>query len=652
MAIINNNPVGYKTPHGVTIYNLENQVLKNKLDIQNLQTSEKVLATFGIKVIGTAANSSAMPTVAVYKASNPDWEYGDAYAVGTASPYEFYILTRADETHTEDYWFNLGIIKGPKGDPGTDGANGADGKDGVSPTVAVGTVTTGNPGTPVSVTNGGTSTNVVLNFRIPKGDTGDKGAKGDKGDTGFAVNIASELNNVNELPTASASYVNIGYVIKDADGDSNLYVCMTNASTGAWYWNNVGKIAFSADYVSQNEYNQDKLTDIPVTLYDGGNQNTTINLKNGNGNLIGTGFGFGTINGNDILVNSNNVEGNLNVVEYIDLRNFTTNDIKAATTTPATRAAILEAFKHWLRKNKVYANGEAPVYDYSVGGKAATLLLKDGSYTLTDIDEEDLNDRYYTFEWHTIDANVYPATQIVDIKLVFEITWANQAPTTVADVTYELKQSRFNDTLILTPDTATEGTLTQEQLDKLMGNIYCLIKLNNEIYYLNDDQLWTGTLVYTHNGYTTGTTDKRGLNKYIIITINTRGWVKVDDDLFDIIGGSYSAADDWISFEKEPAVRQNGGTAYSIVIQSSQVPGATMTMPIHLFVDGGNIYGGTVTVKMGTNILNITPFMKNVANKWHLDFNAYIMNGEQAGTDIAAQLIPTLTIIGLIRVSY
>ena len=458
MAILKNNPVGYDIGHGVTVYNLENQVLKNKVDIQNLQTSEKVLATFGIKVIGTAANSSAIPTVAVYKANNPNWEYGDAYAVGTASPYEFYILTRADETHTEDYWFNLGVIKGPKGDPGADGANGADGKDGVSPTVSVGTVTTGNPGTPVSVTNGGTSTNVVLNFRIPKGATGDKGAKGDKGDTGFAVNIASELNNINELPTASASYVNIGYVIKDADGDSNLYVCMTNASTGAWYWNNVGKIAFSADYVSQNEYNQDKLTDIPVTLYDGGTQNTTINLKNGNGSLIGTGFGFGTINGNDILVNSNNVEGNLNVVEYIDLRNFTTDDIEAATTTPATRAAILEAFKQWLRKNKVYANGEAPVYDYSVGGKAATLLLKDGSYTLTGIDEEDLNDRYYTFEWHTLDAYVFPAIQMTDIKLIFEITWANQAPTTVADVTYELKQSIFNDTLILSSDNVTQGT--------------------------------------------------------------------------------------------------------------------------------------------------------------------------------------------------
>ena len=387
-------------------------------------------------------------------------------------------------------------------------------------------------------------------------------------------------------------------------------------------------------------------------MYDGGTQNTTINLKNGNGTLIGTGFGFGTINGNDILVNSNDVVGNINVVEYIDLRNFTTADIQAATTTPATRAAILEAFKHWLRKNKVYANGEAPVYDYSVGGKAATLLLKDGVYTLTDMYEADLDDRYYGFELHTIDANVYPATQIKDIKLIFEITWANQAPTTVADVTYELKQSLFNDTLILTPDTATQGTLTPTELSRLTTNKYCLIELNNEIYYLNDDQHWTGTLVYTHNGYTTGTTDQRGLNKYIIITINTRGWVKVDDDLFDIIGGEYSAADGWISFEKEPEVRQNGGTAYSIVLQSSQVSGATMTMPIHLFVNGDIIYGATVTVKMGTNILNITPFMRKIADNWHLQLSAYIMNGEQAGTDIAAQLVPTLTLIGLIRVSY
>ena len=117
-----------------------------------------------------------------------------------------------------------------------------------------------------------------------------------------------------------------------------------------------------------------------------------------------------------------------------------------------------------------------------------------------------------------------------------------------------------------------------------------------------------------------------------------------------IIAGEYSAADGWISFYEEPAVRQNGGTAYSIVLQSSQVPDSTMTMPIHLFVSGNIIYGGTVTVKMGTNILNITPFMRKIADNWHLQLSAYIMNGEQAGADIAAQLVPTLTLIGLIPI--
>ena len=511
MAILKNNPVGYDIGHGVTVYNLENQVLKNKVDIQNLQTSEKVLATFGIKVIGTAATSSSIPTVAVYKSNNPDWEYGDAYAVGTASPYEFYILTRADETHTEDYWFNLGVIKGPKGDPGNDGANGADGKDGVSPTVSVGTVTTGNPGTPVSVTNGGTSTNVVLNFRIPKGATGDKGAKGDKGDTGFAVNIASELNNVNELPTASASYVNVGYVIKDADGDSNLYVCMTNASTGAWYWNNVGKIAFSADYVSQNEYNQDKLTKIPVTLYDGGTQNTTINLKNGNGNLIGTGFGFGTINGSDILVNSNNVEGNLELVQVIDMSNYTFEEISNYSD------EMFAALKNFLTTNKVRAVGIEPVYSSASKMIAATLLLKDGQFALKSIDNDGQGTVVLSFIEHGLSGTTAVVERIIDATL----TYTNGVPTSLDELINDTYTTSLGGIITLTPASATQGTLFQDQIDELTTDTSVKLQLNNELYYLNDNQHTPDVLVYTHNGYD----GQKGVNKYISVTISTRGWV-------------------------------------------------------------------------------------------------------------------------------
>jgi hypothetical protein len=67
-------------------------------------------------------------------------------------------------------------IQGPKGDKGDAAA-----------TIIVGSTTTGAAGSSASVTNSGTSSNVVLNFTIPKGDSGSQGiqgVKGNKGDTG------------------------------------------------------------------------------------------------------------------------------------------------------------------------------------------------------------------------------------------------------------------------------------------------------------------------------------------------------------------------------------------------------------------------------------------------------------------------------------
>jgi hypothetical protein len=55
----------------------------------------------------------------------------------------------------------------PKGDTGATGQAGADG---TSPTVTVGTTTTLPAGSPATVTQSGTATNVILNFGIPQGD--------------------------------------------------------------------------------------------------------------------------------------------------------------------------------------------------------------------------------------------------------------------------------------------------------------------------------------------------------------------------------------------------------------------------------------------------------------------------------------------------
>ena len=84
--------------------------------------------------------------------------------------------------------------QGPKGEPGEQGqkgdtgAQGPKGADGMAATVAVGTVTTGEPGTNAAVANAGTSAAAVLNFTIPRGEkgaTGATGATGEKGADGY-----------------------------------------------------------------------------------------------------------------------------------------------------------------------------------------------------------------------------------------------------------------------------------------------------------------------------------------------------------------------------------------------------------------------------------------------------------------------------------
>lgn len=60
----------------------------------------------------------------------------------------------------------------PQGIPGT---NGIDGTNGVAATIAVGTVTTGAPGSSATVVNVGTPNAAVLNFTIPQGNAGPPG---------------------------------------------------------------------------------------------------------------------------------------------------------------------------------------------------------------------------------------------------------------------------------------------------------------------------------------------------------------------------------------------------------------------------------------------------------------------------------------------
>ena len=61
---------------------------------------------------------------------------------------------------------------GPQGEQGIQGATGPTGPQGETPTITIGTVTTGAPGTQASASIDGTAPNFTLNLTIPQGPTG------------------------------------------------------------------------------------------------------------------------------------------------------------------------------------------------------------------------------------------------------------------------------------------------------------------------------------------------------------------------------------------------------------------------------------------------------------------------------------------------
>lgn len=67
----------------------------------------------------------------------------------------------------------LSEITGPQGEQGIQGEQGPQGETGTAATIAVGTTTTGEPGTDAEVVNSGTASAAVLDFTIPQGDPGD-----------------------------------------------------------------------------------------------------------------------------------------------------------------------------------------------------------------------------------------------------------------------------------------------------------------------------------------------------------------------------------------------------------------------------------------------------------------------------------------------
>ena len=211
--------------------NIQEQVEKNKNDIKFMLEEEGTLNKFGIKVIGQEDDVSDMPSVADYKEEHEDWAYGDAYAIGTEAPYTLYILTRANGTHPNDYWFNIGQfpVPGPQGETGEQGPAGH------TPQVTVATPVTSTlpagSSASASVMNVGTADDpqLAFSFSIPKGDTGATGAKGDPG----AFHINGQVANASLLPDASLVDADAAYAVGTVL-PYDVYVIMTVNDVQSW----------------------------------------------------------------------------------------------------------------------------------------------------------------------------------------------------------------------------------------------------------------------------------------------------------------------------------------------------------------------------------------------------------------------------------
>ena len=113
-------------------------------------------------------------------------------------------------------------VKGEPGTPGKDGINGTngkdgvDGKDGITPTLKVGTTTTGEAGTNANVEMLQNGTEYTLNFTIPKGKDG-TGGSGGNGGNGGNVDL-SDYALKSELPTKTSQLTNdSGFITEHQD---------------------------------------------------------------------------------------------------------------------------------------------------------------------------------------------------------------------------------------------------------------------------------------------------------------------------------------------------------------------------------------------------------------------------------------------------
>lgn len=264
--------------------NLEEQVLENKEQIAMHWNVDRVLADFGIKVLGKFDYVEDLNDPA--KVDKSTLQYGDGYLIGLEVPYDVYVWTRANLNagEPEPYFLNIGKIsivgpRGPEGPKGEQGLPGTNSKWYVGSTAPSTALIDAQPNDMYLQTAGGTDWIGTIwyykdsedgwlptgSIRGPQGPQGIMGPKGDQGDPGPAgqpgpagpaggfINIYGVLSNANQLPDpVTLNNLTAAYLVGTTGSPYTLYIQVGETSATA-VWKDVGPFSVGTAVTENGE---------------------------------------------------------------------------------------------------------------------------------------------------------------------------------------------------------------------------------------------------------------------------------------------------------------------------------------------------------------------------------------------------------------
>ena len=265
-----------------SIRNIQEQVLENSRLINDILYARKLLNEFGIKVVGAVETANDLPNPQTYSGS-----YGDAYAVGTTTPYELYIFTRPFEGDEYPHWFNIGPfpVPGPQGEQGEQGEQGIQGNPGMpflsgsgNPAISLITqdgqsyidastgdvykATLGNPSywTRVGTIRGPQG---PQGPQGPVGPQGPQGIQGEEGPRGSVVNIRGNLASVENLPSPQSQGFDFHNAYLVGSNPPHLYIIEGNPNDqSTWLWYDAGAFTSGGEYTKVSDANGSYIANI------------------------------------------------------------------------------------------------------------------------------------------------------------------------------------------------------------------------------------------------------------------------------------------------------------------------------------------------------------------------------------------------------